>query len=464
MGNTFKSFFQNFNEVPEGKFPPEYYTPRLVRGMVFGNYAYPFGFLLHVLFVVIFALIGVTILAIFNIVSLIFWTAAILLHRKGYFWQAYSLITIEIIGHAAACTAVIGWDAGFQYYIFIQPVCVFFFHWNTARKAVIVSIYSFAYAAMSYYSNVSVPLIELSTFYIAVFNYSNIFSVCSASAYIAYLYYSAAITAEEKLEREHQKTNAALIERNEALMRLNKELSEAADYVRKILPQPITDGAIRTEWRFVPSTSLGGDAFGYHMLDENHFATYLIDVSGHGVGAALLSVSVINVLRSHSLPNTDFKDPEQVLGALNIAFPGEENNDMFFTIWYGVYNKGTRELAYASGGHPPALLLDDTPTSNSKVTMLKTPNSVIGGMPEATYEKSECKIGENNTLYIFSDGVYEVEKSDGSMWQYQEFAGFLSKIKTDSHSILDRLYSYARNLGNSENFQDDFTILKVVFL
>jgi sigma-B regulation protein RsbU (phosphoserine phosphatase) len=60
-----------------------------------------------------------------------------------------------------------------------------------------------------------------------------------------------------------------------------------------------------------------------------------------------------------TLPGTDFKDSKQVLESLNIAFPGEENNDMFFTIWHGVNNKNTRELTYASGGHPPALLLGD---------------------------------------------------------------------------------------------------------
>ena len=181
----------------------------------------------------------------------------------------------------------------------------------------------------------------------------NIFSVCSILAYIAYQYYRAAINAEKKLEKEHKKTNAALDERNKILERLNLELSEAAGYVRTILPQPITEGTIRTDWRFVPSTSLGGDAFGYHWVDEDHFAIYLIDVSGHGVGAALLSVSVMNVLRSQTLPGVDFKKPEQILEALNIAFPGEENNDMFFTMWYGVYKKSTRELSYASGGHPP---------------------------------------------------------------------------------------------------------------
>ena len=233
--------------------------------------------------------------------------------------------------------------------------------------------------------------------------------------------------------------------------------------MRTILPEPITEGPIRTDWRFVPSTSLGGDAFGYHMVDENHFAIYLIDVSGHGVGAALLSVSVMNVLRSQSLPDADFKDPEQVLGALNIAFPGEENNDMFFTIWYGVYKKSTRELTYASGGHPPAILLDQTPKGDYQATQLRTPNYVIGGLPEGTFQKKECLVGERNTLYIFSDGVYEVEKSDGSMWQFQEFADFLSNVKTDGQSILDRLYHHAKNLGNSENFEDDFTIVEVAF-
>ena len=199
------------------------------------------------------------------------------------------------------------------------------------------------------------------------------------------------------------------------------------------------------------------------MVDDDHFAIYLIDVSGHGVGAALLSVSVMNVLRSQSLPNTDFKDPEQVLGALNIAFPGEENNDMFFTIWYGVYKKSTRELTYASGGHPPAILLDQTSKGDCQATQLRTPNYVIGGISEGKYLKKECLVGERNTLYIFSDGVYEVEKSDGSMWRFQEFADFMSSVKTNRQSILDSLYNYAKNLGNLEYFEDDFTIVEVVF-
>jgi sigma-B regulation protein RsbU (phosphoserine phosphatase) len=88
---------------------------------------------------------------------------------------------------------------------------------------------------------------------------------------------------------------------------------------------------------------------------------------------------------------------------------------------------------------------------------------VIGGMSKATYEKGGCTIGERNTLYVFSDGVYEVEKSDGSMWRFTEFSEFMRKGKTGDQSRLDHLYSYVKNLGNVENLEDDFTILEVAF-
>jgi sigma-B regulation protein RsbU (phosphoserine phosphatase) len=465
MGTAVKLFFRSFSTIPEGQYPQEYYTPRLLRAIVFGNYAHSLGIITHSLFIAIFALIGVRSLALFNIISVILWVTALNLHWRGYISQGYLLITIENIAHAAACTVVIGWEAGFQYIVLVQPVCVFVLHWSAAKKSLTASIYGLAYISMNYYANASVPLIELSQIYITVLNYCNIIVICFILASLGYIYSRAALTAEEKLEQEHRKTNAALVERNRALKLLHQELAEAADYVRTILPEPITQGPIRTDWRFIPSTSLGGDAFGYHMVDENHFAIYLIDVSGHGVGAALLSVSVMNLLRSQSLPNTDFKDPQQVLEALNMAFPGEAHNDMFFTIWYGVYRKGTRQLTYASGGHPPAILLGQTAAGDSQATQLRTPNYVIGGMSEATgtYQKKACLVGERTTLYIFSDGVYEVEKKDGSMWRFQEFADFMSKLMADDQSILDRLYSYAKNIGNSENLADDFSIVQVAF-
>src|SRR6185295_8713667 len=137
----------------------------------------------------------------------------------------------------------------------------------------------------------------------------------------------------------------------------------------------------KTDWRFITSTSLGGDSFGYHWLDEEHFAMYLLDVCGHGVGAALLSISAMNVLRSGSLPNTDFREPGAVLTGLNNVFQMERQNNMYFTIWYGVFNKTSRQIVFARGGHPPAILLTGETRETAKIIELKAPGMVIGSMP-----------------------------------------------------------------------------------
>jgi serine phosphatase RsbU (regulator of sigma subunit) len=242
--------------------------------------------------------------------------------------------------------------------------------------------------------------------------------------------------------------------------KLDKEPAEAADYVKTMLPSPISESPIYVDWLFVPSASLGGDAFGYNWLDDNHFAIYLLDVCGHGVGAALLSVSVLNVLRSQSLANTDFKSPNQVLDKLNMAFQGERPNDMFFTFWYGVYNMPTRTLTYASAGHPPALLF----TSESNVTHLRTQNFVIGGMLDVAYEQKIQNVDIGASLYVFSDGVYEIEKEDGSMWGFHEYVSLLHNIYLDEHNSLDNLYNQTLQISKAEAFEDDYTILRANFI
>ena len=268
------------------------------------------------------------------------------------------------------------------------------------------------------------------------------------------------VTKQKKAEAILNKT---LLDRNEVLKQLSHELSDATGYVKTVLPQPITSGPLLTDWRFIPSLSLGGDSFGYHWIDEDYFAMYLLDVSGHGWSAALLSVSVINVLRSHALPDTDFRDPQQVLFALNNTFPGEQHNDMFFTIWYGVYNLSSRQMAYASGGHPPALLFYGSPNEQLKVNQLRTPNFVIGGRRDAVYQGKTQLINRPSRLYVFSDGVFDITKIDGSIWGFNKFLEFMTKTFNAEHSVLEGILDYARGISQKEEFDDDFTILEIFF-
>ena len=463
MIDNIKSFLQSLIEFPKEKFPPEIVTPPFVRSYIGANLLCFFGAVGHASFLIIFALLSVNILAIFNIFSVIIWVTALVLIRAGYFWQGYIIGAIELIAHAALCVVVIGWDAGFQYYVFIHPMAIFLVYWKTFVKVLIAVTFAFAYMAMAQYALISGPYIELGIHYLLALNFMNIFTAIFTVGSGIYVYYNTTIKIEKKLEREHQKTNNALSERNRLLSHLNSELTEAADYVKTILPKPISNDSVQIDWRFIPSTSLGGDAFGYHMVDDDHLAIYIIDVSGHGVGAALLSVSVINVLRSHSLPKTDFKQPDQVLKALNIAFPSESNKDMFFTMWYGVYNKTNRSLLYASGGHPPAVLIGCDGQDKEYPKLLKTPNYVIGGLAESVYTKDEYRIKENDRLYIFSDGVYEIEKKDGLMWRFKDLQDCLRQITLEKNAILDELYCHVKRINVKDVFNDDFTILEVIF-
>ncbi|NCC53735.1 MAG: response regulator [Spartobacteria bacterium] len=260
--------------------------------------------------------------------------------------------------------------------------------------------------------------------------------------------------------RHHSHGYINLLQRNEAWKALAEELAEAATYVTSLLPTPL-EGAITTDWRFITSTQLGGDAFGYHQLDDNLFAIYLLDVCGHGVGAALLSISVMNVLRTKSLPHTDFTNPGEVLSHLNDAFPMEENNNKFFTMWYGVYDRAQRSLLYSSGGHPPAILCAGQ--GDPHPVQLRLPGPIIGGMPDMEYTTAQCDIPPGSHLYVYSDGVYEIILEDGVLWSFDEFIKVLAAPSEPGIEDLDRILRDVRTVNRSDDFDDDFSLLRLIF-
>ncbi len=265
--------------------------------------------------------------------------------------------------------------------------------------------------------------------------------------------------------RYHSRAYINLLQRNEAYDALFKsqqqlaaEVARAAQYVKSLLPEPVTAGTVRTDWRFVPSTQLGGDSFGYNWIGRDHFALYLLDVCGHGVGSALLSVSALNVLRTQSLPNIDFRDPGAVLEGMNEAFQMQAHNNLYFTLWYGVFDRTERRLAFSSGGHPPALLLNASGTKR-----LFTQNFMIGGFAKASYAVDQVNVDGPSRLYLFSDGVYEVEGPDENMWTLEELEQFLACPPGAGKPEMDSLYSFLQEKRGAPDLEDDFSILKVLF-
>lgn len=270
--------------------------------------------------------------------------------------------------------------------------------------------------------------------------------------------------------RHHSRGYIHLLERNEAFEELRKsqvalaeDVAQAEKYVISLLPEKISTESVVTDWRFIPSAVLGGDSFGYHWIDDDHFACYLLDVCGHGVKSALMSVSAMNVLRAQSLPDCDFRDASQVLCKLNNAFLMDNHNQMYFTIWYGVYNRVTRELNYSGAGHPPALLISGPAEAPTTCEQLESQGPMNGVAEDMPYDAVRTTVEPGSRLYVYSDGVCELHRPDGSMWAIQEFLDTMSQPLALNESALDRIQAVGRQVQGDEPFLDDFSILELKF-
>lgn len=244
---------------------------------------------------------------------------------------------------------------------------------------------------------------------------------------------------------------------------LEVQLTEGADYVRSLLPSPIKEPPLHVDTRFIPSIQLGGDCFNFYQLDPDYWAIYLLDVSGHGIGAAMHSVSVLNLLRSQSLPRVNYYQPNHVLTALNEAFPMSDHNNRYFTIWYGVYNQTTRRLMYASAGHPPAVLISEQSSNNFETQQLGQPGLPIGFFPNINFKNGFCDVAEGSNLYVFSDGIYEIQQSNGEMWSLDAFISLLVDYRKRQSLSLDEVLKHITSLNADNSFSDDLSLLEIQF-
>ncbi len=241
---------------------------------------------------------------------------------------------------------------------------------------------------------------------------------------------------------------------------LDRDIRKATDYVHSLLPAPLRSGPVLTEWCFVPSAQLGGDAFGYDWLDADTFIFYLVDVSGHGVGSAMHSVSVLNVLRQRALPLVDFKKPDEVLASLNQRFPTSEHNGLYFTMWYGVYRVKNRVLSYGTAGHGPAMMV---PADKSDTQPLGMPALMIGMLPDQTYDVAETPVAPGSTVFLFSDGAYEIVTKDEERWDLENFLPLMLAPAVPGTTEPRRLYQAVKQASRPGPLDDDFSLVALTF-
>jgi sigma-B regulation protein RsbU (phosphoserine phosphatase) len=254
-----------------------------------------------------------------------------------------------------------------------------------------------------------------------------------------------------QMQNDLLSTRARLVETQEEL---NREFADAAKYVRRMLPPPLI-GAETLEWHFEPSAHLGGDGLGYREINQDQLALYMIDVTGHGLGSALLAVTALEFLRSREVRETDFGKPAEVIERLNRTFQMKEHGGKFFSAWYGVYSRSARTLTYANAGHPPPLLLTE------KGLMKTAPGGpALGVLPEIKVMETTLPFPREAELYLFTDGLYEITDSKGGHGSYDEFVHHLETESKRRRSIWPTILHWSDDARKHDAVDDDVSLLR----
>jgi sigma-B regulation protein RsbU (phosphoserine phosphatase) len=220
-------------------------------------------------------------------------------------------------------------------------------------------------------------------------------------------------------------------------------------------------------WVFRPSAVLGGDGLNIFSLDDDHLGVYLLDVSGHGVAAALLSVTLAHLLSPGLNPSSLLRAPQPGGQAFRITRPAEVARQLnewllanpagekYFTIVYGILNARTRCFRYVSAGHPPLI---HAPHDGEPV-LLRVSGYPIGFFPEAQYEETELQLGAGDRLFLYSDGLTEAtgpagEQFGGTRLQRAIRAAKGESLETCIQRVTSEVMHWAQN-----DLKDDLSVL-----
>ena len=264
-------------------------------------------------------------------------------------------------------------------------------------------------------------------------------------------------------EKRLRSLNNELIEKDQ---RIDIDLKAAAEIQKSLLPQKtFFEENLEIAWKFEPCEHMGGDIFNIFKIDAEHLGVYMLDVSGHGVPAAMVTVSVSQFLQQNTvqmLKNFSFMSPTQVLNALDKEFPFERFNN-FFTITYFIINTKNGDMIYSNAGHPFPILL----RKNETLELLKKGGPTIGMRDfdvlddrKIRFEEGQLKIKPEDKLFIYTDGIVEYQNDNEELYGDDRFYNSLKVLKNESvHNIIDKCIKSLMEFGNNTSPQDDISLL-----
>lgn len=248
--------------------------------------------------------------------------------------------------------------------------------------------------------------------------------------------------------------NARLVEKERERQRLEQELSIARTIQQALVPHGISDlPHLAISGMHHPCTEVGGDYFDVLPIDEERAACLIADVSGKGLGAALLTTMLQGALSGLSMG----ADPVTVFNHVNRFLCRHSEVGRYATMFMGIVGRDGM-LEYIKAGHPSPLLL-----RQGQVSELYTEGSFpVGLIPEADYASVRLQLEPGDTLVLFSDGVTEAENPEHDLFEVVGLSQALDgkqglTVEELRQSILEAVRAFTRGAAQS----DDLTLLVV---
>lgn len=273
-------------------------------------------------------------------------------------------------------------------------------------------------------------------------------------------------TAFNSMTQQLQEAFAKIDRQNQ---RMKRDLDAAARVQQALLPDNLPEvPGLSFAWRYRPCDELAGDALNVVRLNEDLIAVYLLDVSGHGVPAALLSVTATRGLNHRgggaaSLvagpgANPEAVDPALVASKLNSLYPMASNGDHYFTLVYGLLDIHTRRFRFTVAGHPAPIIAP----AGEQPRLIDASGFPIGMVEEADFEESVIDLKPGDRLYLYSDGLTEEINADREMFGDDRLLSAIADGQ--AHSLGDSVEMLVQKVidwRGETHLQDDLSILAI---
>jgi serine phosphatase RsbU (regulator of sigma subunit) len=280
-------------------------------------------------------------------------------------------------------------------------------------------------------------------------------------------------TAFNSMTQQLREAFAKIERQNQELARANdrmkRDLDAAARVQQTLLPEgfPQFEG-LSFAWTYRPCDELAGDALNIVRINDELVALYLLDVSGHGVPAALLSVTATRSLHPRaggaaSLvagtgANPEAVGPAQVAAQLNTLYPMESNGDHYFTMIYGLLNVHTRRLRFTVAGHPAPILV----RRGSPPQPVEAMGFAIGMLDDVEYEEAVLDLQPGDRLYLYSDGLTEEVNAQDEAFGEERLLGAIAEgqplgLQETVESLVQKVVAWR----GEEHLRDDVSVLAV---